>query len=125
MKKLLATILIAAMAMPFATQAFAAGRDEIQSRMIARKGQIDSIKDKGIIGENNKGYLAVVTGSLEGGDKRAVDAENADRATVYTTIAEKEGTTADHVGRRRAKQLAAQAKSGHYIMDDAGNWKKK
>lgn len=125
MKKLLAIVLLATIAMPFATQAIAAGRDEIQGRMIARKGQIDAMKDKGAVGENNKGYLAAVSGGLDGNDKRVVDAENADRGAVYKAIAEKEGTTADHVGKRRAKQLASQAKSGHYIMDDAGNWKKK
>ena len=90
-------------------------RERIKSDMLARKPALDGLKAKGTIGEDNKGYLGIVSGKLDDASKKAFDAENADRKTVYAAIAQKQGTTAEAVGKRRAKQIAEQAKPGEYI----------
>ena len=121
---LCSTLILSSMAMPF-EPAFAADADAIKNAMIARKATIESLKKAGTIGEDNKGYLAPVSGGLAGGDAATVKAENADRGRVYEAIAKKQGTTGALVGQRRAIQLASQAKSGEYVQTADGAWKKK
>ena len=101
------------------------GADKIKNSMLARKPQIDALKGSGAIGEDNKGFLAGVSGALSAADQATVSAENADRGQVYKAIAAKSGATAEDVGRRRAIQIAEQAKPGETIMNAAGKWVKK
>ncbi|HBM16590.1 MAG TPA: DUF1318 domain-containing protein [Lentisphaeria bacterium] len=96
--------------------------DDIKDRMSQRLSQLIALKDKGIIGEDQNGYLAFVGSSKEG--QAIVDAENADRKTVYQMIAEKTGTTLQIVGKQRAIQLAQNETTGHYIQKN-GKWVKK
>lgn len=95
----------------------------IKQRMESRLNSINSLKAKGIIGENSKGFLAFVGSAKEGDD--IVKAENADRASVYAAIAKKQNTTAELVGNRRALQLSQTAKAGEYVQNDKGVWSKK
>ena len=131
MKRFLAmTILATTLAAMGVMPAFAQERDEVQQRMINRKAPIEALKDAGVVGEDNLGYLDFVGGKSNRDAKvkanqDLVNAENADRKIVYEAIAEKGKTTAGHVGRRRAKQIAENEKPGHYIMDEKGNWIKK
>jgi uncharacterized protein YdbL (DUF1318 family) len=97
----------------------------IKQNMIKRQPAIAALKKQGIVGEDNRGYLAVVSGQLSASDRSVVDAENADRKTVYHAIAQKTGANAEQVGKQRAKRLAEQASSGEFVMDDSGAWKKK
>ncbi len=96
---------------------------DIKARMKARIPAISDLKQKGIIGEDNKGYLQFV------GDKRereeVVTAENGDRGKVYAAIAKQQGTTADLVGRRRALQLTQLAEPGEWLQDSGGKWYRK
>ena len=121
---LCSALILSSMAMPF-EPAFAADAAAIKNAMIARKATIESLKKSGKIGEDNKGYLAPVSGGLAGGDAATISAENADRGKVYAAIAKKQGTTAALVGQRRAIQLASQAKPGEYVQAADGAWKKK
>jgi uncharacterized protein YdbL (DUF1318 family) len=81
---------------------------DIKARMKARQPIIKALKARGIIAENNKGYLEFISDLREKED--VVIAENNDRKKVYTAIAKKTGTSADLVGMRRAKKIAKREK---------------
>ncbi|MGI5869307.1 MAG: YdbL family protein [Kiritimatiellia bacterium] len=121
---LCSVLILAAVTLPFES-AVASDAESIKNAMIARRSAIAALKKSGKVGEDNKGYLAPVSGGLAGNEASTVKAENADRAKVYEAIAKKEGVSAALVGQRRAKQLAAQARPGEYIQGPDGSWKKK
>ena len=95
----------------------------IKQRMIERLPVIKTLKDQGIIGENNNGYLEFVGKKKEKAD--VIDAENMDRKLVYEAIAKQQGTTVEVVGKHRAVQIAAKAQPGEWLQDAAGKWFKK
>ncbi len=96
---------------------------DIKDRFKDRLPAINQLKAKGIVGENNQGFLEFVGDKREDAD--VVAAENADRRTVYASIAAKQGTTADLVGRRRAIQISKIAEPGEWLQNDAGKWYRK
>ena len=95
----------------------------IKQRMIKRLPEIKALKDQGIVGENNKGYLEFV------GQKKAkadvIKAENNDRRQVYQAIAKQQGTTVEVVGKHRAVQIANKASPKDWIQDGEGKWYQK
>ena len=93
---------------------------EIQNRMKARYPTIVSMKDKGIIGENNIGLLEFRT--KKSTNKKIIDAENSDRTTVYVAIAKKQGVSTKLVGARRAVAIAQNGKKGHIFQNKNGDW---
>ncbi|OGV49238.1 MAG: hypothetical protein A2X49_09985 [Lentisphaerae bacterium GWF2_52_8] len=113
---------IAAFASLFSVQAFAQDAATLKKQMEQRLPKVDSLKAQGTIGEGNTGYLVCLKGEQ---GKDVVAAENADRAAVYGMIAKKESTTADLVGKRRAVQIAQNAKAGEMIQSADGKWNKK
>ena len=100
-----------------------AGSEQIKDRMRARLGDISTLKARGIIGENNRGYLEFRSGDRSGA--AVVNAENQDRQIVYSQIASQQGTTVELVGRRRALQIARTARPGEWIQDENGKWYQK
>ena len=107
-----------------ALPAFAQSAAELRDRMAQRLPGIDDLKARGAIGENNQGFLEV----RDGGNASApavVSSENTDRTAVYALIAKETGSTPDAVGRARAKQIAANSRSGVWVQDESGAWKKK
>ncbi len=102
------------------TYSFAEG---IKERMKARKPAISALKAAGILGENNLGFLAFVGEKREKQD--IVDAENKDRKKVYTAIGKQQGVPVKDVGKRRALKIAATAKPGAWLQNDAGKWYQK
>ena len=114
---------LAVLTLSASTAALAQSANEIRARMAQRLSQVDDLKGKGAIGENNRGLLEVRDG---GGNADSVVAdENRDREAVYALIAKETGATADSVGRARAKQIAAASKAGVWVQDESGAWKKK
>ena len=87
--------------------------------MIERLPIIKDLKARGIVGENNLGFLEFI------GDQRekagVVKAENRDRKSVYDAIAKKQGTTAEVVGKHRAAQIAGKARTGQMLKVLNGN----
>ena len=97
--------------------------DDIKARIKKRLPAIKELKAKGIVGENNKGFLEFVGGKKAKAD--VVAAENKDRKTVYAAIAKQQGTTADLVGKRRAMQISQKARKGEWVQDKSGQWQQK
>ena len=104
------------------TNAYASSKS-IKKRMIERLPTIRALKEKGLVGENNKGYLEFVSSKQENAD--VVEAENKDRKKVYDAIANQQGTTVELVGKHRAIQLAKKAKPGEWLQDANSKWYKK
>lgn len=95
----------------------------LKERMQSRLPAIVDLKARGIVGEDNNGFLAYIHGKNEKED--VVAAENTDRKTVYAAIAKKQGTTVELVGQRRALQLAEKAKPGEWLQKPDGQWYQK
>lgn len=96
---------------------------EIKERMKQRLPQIVDLKNKGIVGETNTGYLGFVTAKKEKQD--VVASENQDRKTIYTQIAKKENVSIQFVAKKRAVFLFSNSTQGHYYQNEAGAWVKK
>jgi uncharacterized protein len=112
--------LILALIMLTAGQAWA---QDIKTRMRDRLPTLVDLKTRGVIGENNQGYLDMLKGQTE--KNEVVAAENQDRRTIYAEIARKTSTSAEVVGQRRAIQIAEKASPGEWLQDAAGKWYKK
>lgn len=95
----------------------------IKQRMIERLPVIKSLKDQGLVGENNKGYLEFVGQKTDKAD--VIKAENKDRQLVYGAIAKQQDTTVELVGKHRAIQIANKARPGEWLQDAAGKWYQK
>ena len=100
--------------------AFAGG---IKERMKLRLPAIAELKAKGIIGENNKGYLGFVTGSKA--KKALIEEENKDRKKIYIYFAKQQKTTLDTVEKVQAKRKANRVHPGEFFQKPGGTWVKK
>jgi len=101
-----------------------AGADDIKARMDSRLPIIVELTTKGIIGENNKGFLEFVPNApREKAD--VIESENSDRLKIYNAIAKKEGIPVQDVGKLRAKLIAQKAKPGEWLQDESGKWYRK
>ena len=104
----------------------AAAAETSKSAWQERKPKIDALKAAGTIGENNTGLLAPVPGATMDAEAfQLITEANADRTKMYASVAEKQNSTPDVVGKRRAVRAAEDAPAGHYIQDGEGNWTKK
>ncbi len=95
----------------------------IKERMKQRLPVIVELKAKGIVGENNSGYLAFVTGQKK--QEKIVVSENKDRKAIYSHIAKQQNTSLNVVEKRRALTLADRAIPGEFIQKADGAWVKK
>ncbi len=95
----------------------------IKERMKNRLPVIVKMKEKGIIGENNRGYLAYI--SDEKPNREVVENENNDRRKIYAYIADKQDTTLEKVEKLRAEQIAKNADPGDYLQKPDGTWYRK
>ena len=101
----------------------AAWADGEKERMLQRQPVIVDLKNKGIIGETNDGYLGYV--SSQGASQDVVAGENQDRKAIYSQIAQQQNISVDLVAKRRAQQLIERTSPGHYYQNDSGAWVKK
>ena len=91
----------------------------VKERMAARLPVIDDLKARGLVGENNQGYLEFVGAPQQA---EMVTAENADRRMVYAAIAKQTGTSPEVVGQRRALQIAENSLAGVKLQRPDGSW---
>lgn len=122
MKKFLSRfLLLAALLLPvYLAQAEDLGA--VRSRMSQRLSQIDDMKSRGLVGENNRGFLEARGG---GADEAVIAAENKDRETVYAALAKQTNTSPEQVAKARARQIAQGSRPGVWIQDADGEWKRK
>lgn len=120
MKQLIIRNLVIFLIMVYGSNAFS---QDIKARMIERLPVIKELKAKGVIGEDNKGYLQFVGPAKEKED--IIRAENEDRQKVYESIASQQGVTVDIVGVHRAKQIHEKAAQGEWLQDASGKWYQK
>ncbi len=115
-----ALIIISLMTLIFASGSLAG---PLKKRMKARLPQIISLKTKEVIGENNLGYLEYR--NPQKAHKELIEAENQDRQTIYKKIAQRQNSTAENVGRRRAARITEKAPAGTWLQNSQGEWYKK
>jgi hypothetical protein len=118
---LLAVVVVAGWVLPAGV--FAQDINKIKQRMLNRLPKIVKLKEKGIVGENNSGYLEFVGEKKDG--KEIVESENDDRRKIYKFIAEKQNTSIDVVEKHRAAQIEMKADKGDWLQDANGNWYQK
>ena len=116
---LILTCLVFALTAP----AWARSLADITQAMKQRAPIIGELKAKGIVGENNAGYLAFVSGARE--EESLVAAENTDRKAVYAYLAKKENTSLSNVEKRQAIRKAKNTESGEFYQTEDGAWKRK
>ena len=97
--------------------------DGIKERMKQRLPQIIQMKQQGIIGENDRGYLEYVSGNQP--NQEIVEAENSDRQKVYEMIAKQQGVPIQKVEQLRAAQIVRKAIEGEMLKRSDGSWYKK
>ena len=94
----------------------------------SRVHELQALKAKGLIGENNKGFIEVLKPSLPSKEKSLVGAENHDRKFIYDTV-----VTQNHLGTKGlekveedfAKTHRARAKKMDLIQTASGAWVQK
>ena len=94
----------------------------IKERMAERLPAITALKNSGVVGENNKGFLEFRAAKQS---EQLVLDENNDRATVYSAIAKNQGAPTELVGKRRAKMVEENGTKGQWFQKDDGSWYKK
>jgi hypothetical protein len=109
-------ILFAVSAVP----SFGADLGAIKERMKERLPTVKMLKVKGVVGENNEGYLEFLGSERQ--KASVVAAENEDRRKVYQAIADQQNVGLGVVERHRAAQIRDEADSGIWLEDAKGNW---
>ena len=103
---------------------------EIQLALKGRQSryhELQSLKQAGVIGENNKGYVT----NLKDGDSAAgalAASENSDRRVIYEALAEQNklgNTGLLEVQKAFAEVQDGKASPGERIQSAAGDWKRK
>ncbi len=97
--------------------------DAIKQRMLQRLPVIADLKTRGVIGEDNRGYLGYVGGVRESED--VIEAENKDRKTVYEAFARQQNTSLDVVEQVQAARKAERANPGEFYQTPQGRWVQK
>ena len=124
MKSLFVRLLFIVATLALGTVVLRAQDPALKARIEQRLGAVDAMKDRGVAGENNRGFLEARPGAAAG-DQKLIGEENADRRAVYAAIAGSTKASPDSVGRQRAQQIASIARAGHWIQDPSGAWRKK
>ena len=98
---------------------------EVQAALDGRRNRYElltDMKNKGLIGENNRGYAEAFS---ERGDVLSlVEEENRDRKVIYTTIAQQNGLTSAlaTIEKVFAQEQRARAQSGVKVQAEDGSW---
>jgi uncharacterized protein YdbL (DUF1318 family) len=98
--------------------------EEAAMRRKARRGELVSLEQAGIVGESNKGLVQVMKPEHIVADS-IVNEENADRMVIYNSIAAGNGTAVSDVQKLYAERLQKDAPSGTQVQADDGSWRTK
>lgn len=117
------TIVTAFLCVFLCLPAAAIDTDAILSRMEKRVPETVPLFQKGVIGENNKGFLEFL--KPDKSKESIINEENTDRLSIYKYIALKQDTSVELVGKRRAEQIAKKASYGEWLQLPDGKWHQK
>jgi uncharacterized protein YdbL (DUF1318 family) len=126
MKNLFSRLLLLSVALLFGVATVTAHAQDlgaVKARMAQRLAKLDEFKAKGVLGENNRGFVELRGGDTAAGDVMAE--ENKDRGEVYAALAKQTGSSAEQVGKARARQIAAGSAAGVWIQHEDGSWHRK
>lgn len=121
---MIARILFLLFGLGLSASLFGATVQELTQRMQERLPDIIELKEEGLIGENNKGYLEA-RGDLTPAQTELIGAENDDRRAIYAKVADQQGTKAEVVGKIRARQIQQREPAGFWVQAEDGTWKRK
>ena len=98
---------------------------QVQAALDARKerfSRLNELKAKGIIGENNQGYVSAL--EENNAAEKLADAENQNRRVVYKAIATQNGLKGkiDIIEKVFAQIKREKANSGEMIQLETGDW---
>lgn len=101
---------------------------QVKAALDARRDryhEIQQLKQEGLIGENNRGYLELLKPSSAAA--KAVEAENKDRRLIYQTIADQNGLkdSLDIIEKTFAEVRREKALAGEWIQLPSGEWVQK
>ncbi len=100
--------------------------DQALKNRQARYSQLQDLKQEGLLGENNKGYVTDLKSNAAASS--LAGAENQDRRIVYEALAEQNGlgrTGLLEVQKAFAEVQHEKSAAGDMIQDPSGNWIKK
>lgn len=83
---------------------------------------LDSAKDKGLVGEQTDGYLGAVVNQPD--VLALINEVNVKRKNKYNQLAAKNNLTLEQVEKLAAKKAYEKTASGHYVLVN-GSWVKK
>jgi uncharacterized protein YdbL (DUF1318 family) len=83
---------------------------------------LDSAKQKGLVGETPSGYLASVANAPSVDVQQLIASINQQRKEAYADSAQKTGVTVEVIAKRTAQRLYQRAKSGEYYQQPDGRW---
>lgn len=101
---------------------------EVSQALDNRRDRYDKLaefKKSGVVGENNRGYVEVLSSNAEA--QALVEAENRDRKVIYETIIRQNGLTGalETIEKIFAEEQRGRAASGDMIQAEDGRWIKK
>jgi uncharacterized protein YdbL (DUF1318 family) len=116
-------VIVALAAVPL----LAASKAELKERFKQRYPALLKAMDAGTLGETFEGYVEFREGGGDEGLRKLVGEENADRREYYQLVAKEqgEGATPEGVARVTAKFNFKNARSGHWLKQEGGNWVQK
>jgi uncharacterized protein YdbL (DUF1318 family) len=102
--------------------------DELKTALENRRARYEALKalkGRGLIGENNRGYLEVLSDQQDA--KRLASEENRDRQTIYEAIAEQNDLrqASGTIEKVFAQVQRDKAETGEMIQLENGQWAKK
>lgn len=86
---------------------------------------LDEAKAQGVVGEKVDGYVAAVVANPTAEVQALISSTNDGRRKVYEELAKRNGITVDAVGVVSGEKLRANAASGEYVQNAAGQWERK
>ena len=98
-------------------------KDELKSRFRERYPAIRELKEKGVVGETDEGYLDWV-GKKDPKSAGMVDSENSDRKELYALLAKETKESPEVVAKHAAQRNFEKAKVGEYLKVGS-KWHKK
>jgi uncharacterized protein YdbL (DUF1318 family) len=105
---------------------------EIAANRRIRSGQIQQLKNDGVVGEDLDGYLVVMSKKKPLLDPKylayaqgVVDAETADRSFLYLTNAQTQNKPLEMLEREYAQLWSERAFPGEWVQKENGTWTQK